>query len=75
MNLLTGASLLALAKSIYYGPVEGQRHDSGMLASSGLLQDPKKFSNNQLLFYLSVCTATRHTLLEHTYRDLLREQC
>ena len=29
-----------------YGPVEGKRHDSGMLALSGLLQDLQKFSNS-----------------------------
>ena len=29
-----------------YGPVEGRRHDSGMLASSGLLQDLQRFSNS-----------------------------
>ena len=28
------------------GPVEGKRHDSGMLASSGLLQDLQRFSNS-----------------------------
>jgi hypothetical protein len=31
-----------------YGPVEGKWHDSGMLASSGLLQDLQRFSNNPL---------------------------
>ena len=29
-----------------YGPIEGKRHDSGMLASSGLLQDLQRFSNS-----------------------------
>ena len=29
-----------------YGPVEGKRNDSGMLASSGLLQDLQRFSNS-----------------------------
>lgn len=29
-----------------YGPVEGKRHDSGMMASSGLLQDLQRFSNS-----------------------------
>ena len=28
----------------FYGPVEGKRHDSGMLASSGLLQDLQRFN-------------------------------
>ena len=28
------------------GPVEGKRNDSGMLASSGLLQDLQRFSNS-----------------------------
>lgn len=27
-----------------YGPIEGKRHDSGMLASSGLLEDFRRFS-------------------------------
>ena len=31
-----------------YGPVEGRRHDSGMLASSGLLQDLQRFSNSKV---------------------------
>ena len=31
-----------------YGPVKGKRHDSGMLASSGLLQDLQRFSNSPI---------------------------
>ena len=31
-----------------YGPVEGRRHDRGMLASSGLLQDLQRFSNSSV---------------------------
>ena len=31
-----------------YGPVEGRRHDSSMLASSGLLQELQRFSNSPI---------------------------
>ena len=42
-----------------YGPVRGKRHDSGMLASSGRLQDNfKGFLIHQLLVYLCVRTVT-----------------
>ena len=37
-----------------YGRVEGKRHDSGMLASSGLLQDLQKFSNSPVTV-LPIC--------------------
>jgi len=37
-----------LVGNLNYGPVEGKRHDSGMLASSGLLQDLQRFSNNPI---------------------------
>ena len=38
-----------------YGPVEGKRHDSGMLVSSGLLQDLQRFSNSPSYWFTYVC--------------------
>ena len=58
-----------------YGPVEGKRHDSGMFPRLDFYKTCKDFLTHQLLVYLCVCMATLHTLLEHTYRDLTREQC
>ena len=49
-----------------YGPVEGKRHDSGMLASSGLLQDLQRFSNSPVTgLPMCVCGDPAYPLRAH----------
>ena len=54
-----------------YGPVEGRRHDSGMLAMSGLLPMLEVHSISPMV-NPSVFTATLLTLLGYIFRDLSR---
>ena len=57
-----------------YGPVEGKCHDSGMLVSSGLLQDLQRFSNSPITGPC-VYTVTQSTLSVHSYKDVTEVQC